>query len=304
MLRYAAVAAGAKIFSVSPWTRRAYRVLGNLALDRIRVAGGPPRPYLDRVARLVEICDRFEILRPGDRVLELGTGWVHWEATVLRLFHDVEVTLFDVCDNRLLRTYRSWLEPLGRYIDGEFEGSPARRERAGRLLSRAAAVRSFDELYDVMGFRYVVEPTASLAGLEPETYRLVVSADVLEHVAASMVPGYLTEARERLVPGGYSVHQIDLVDHLSYFDRHCSPKQYYRYSDRTWRRWFESEVQYVNRLQRPTWRRLFDKAGFERVDEDEISAPIGPLPIAEEYRHLPTTDLECMQMLTVHRRRS
>lgn len=302
MLRYAAASAASKAFSLNATTRRAYRVLGNIALDRIRTAGGIPQPYLDRAARLIEVCDRRRILAPGDHVLELGTGWVHWEATILRLFHDVDVTLFDVCDNRLLTTYRSWMEQLGAHLETGFDISPERRERAQELLARVVRVESFAELYDLMGFSYVLEPNGSLEGLPAQRYALVVSADVLEHVEADTLAGYLDAARRRLVPGGYSVHQIDLVDHFSYFDRTCSPKHYYRYTDRTWRRWFQSDVQYFNRLQRPEWLDIFTVAGFELLEDERISGPIGALPLAADYQHLDRSDLECLQMLTVHRR--
>jgi hypothetical protein len=98
------------------------------------------------------------------------------------------------------------------------------------------------------------------------------------------------------------VHQIDLVDHYYYFDTSCSPKNYYRYSDRTWRRGFESGVQYFNRIQCPEWRSLFARADFQAVEENLVSQPLGPLELAEPYRGLSRPDLECMQMLTVHRK--
>jgi len=302
VLKYAAVSAASKAFSLNAATRRAYRTLGNIALERIRLGSGIPQPYLDRAARLVEVCDRHGILAPGDHVLELGTGWVHWEATIVRLFHDVQVTLFDVCDNRLLKTYRAWMEQLRQYLETGLDVAPERRERALELLARVVRVDSFEELYDLMGFWYVLDPAGSLEELPVEHYALVVSSDVLEHVEGGTLPEYLDAARRRLVPGGYSVHQIDLVDHFSYFDRSCSPKHYYRYTNRTWRRWFESDVQYFNRLQRPAWLELFVGAGFELLEDEQVSAPLGRLPLAADYRHLARSDLECMQMLTVHRR--
>jgi hypothetical protein len=302
VLKYAVVAAAAKAFSLNESTRWAYRMLGNIVLDRIRIADGLPQRYLDRAARLVGLCDRHEVLRPGDRVLELGTGWVHWEATVLRLFYDVEVTLYDICDNRLFKTYRSWLEQFRRHLQQDFDLAPGRRGRAVELLERATRADSFEELYELFDFTYVLDPTGSLQGLARDSYALVVSSDVLEHVEANALPRYLAEARRCLVPGGYSIHQIDLEDHFSYFDPTCSPKNYYRYSDRAWRRWFESQVQYFNRLQRPDWLALLTSAGFELVEEERVSQPLAEISIADEYAHLSQLDLECMQLLTVHRR--
>jgi SAM-dependent methyltransferase len=306
VLKYAAVAAASKAFSVNSTTRRAYRVLGNRLLERIRVSSGIPAPYLDRAARLLDTCDRLALLRPGDRVLELGTGWIHWEATVLRLFHDVEVTLYDVVDNRLFATYQVWLGQLRDQLDGDFGTrlpvTADRVEAARDLLDRARRTQCFEELYALMGFTYVLDPGGMLDGVPTDEFALVVSADVLEHVPADTLAPYLDRVRHSLRPGGHSVHQIDLVDHFAYFDTTCSKKNYYRYSDRAWRRWFDSDVQYVNRVQRPQWRSLFSGAGFEDVEEDHVSEELSALRLAPEYASLSRADLECMQMLVVYRR--
>ena len=60
----------------------------------------PPPYYMERARNIVEQVRRFDLIRPGDRLLEIGSGWVAWESTVLRLFFDVQVTLFDVWDDR------------------------------------------------------------------------------------------------------------------------------------------------------------------------------------------------------------
>jgi hypothetical protein len=300
MWRYATVAAAAKAFSANRATRYAYRRLGNTVLDRIRSGAVLPAPYLDRARHLVSTCDRYGILQPGEEVLEVGTGWIHWEATVLRLFYDIDVTLYDVCDNRLFRTYRAWLAQLRAALP-DWPLEPGRIEQAVALADRALAAESFAELYETLRFTYRLDPSGALAGVPAGRFSLVTSADVLEHVDAAALPGFLDAMRATLRPGGYSVHQIDLADHYAYFDADTSPKNYYRYSDLAWRRWFESGVQYFNRLQCPTWRALFDRAGFQPVEERLISAPLGELPLAADYRNLSRSDLECLQMRTVHR---
>ena len=302
MFKYVAISTAAKAFSVNDTTRSAYRKLGNVLLEKMRVSGGLSQPYVDRAVRLVDHCDRLELLEPGDRVLELGTGWVHWEATVLRLFFDVEVTLYDVWDNRLLGAYTSWLGQLHDRIDTAFAHLPAeRRAQAKKLARQAMDVTTFDELYETMNFTYTVDPSGELTGVARNHYALAVSADVFEHVNGEQLPTYLATMRECLVPGGASVHQIDLVDHFHYFDAKSSPKNYYRYTDTAWRRWFESDVQYFNRIQRPAWMSLFENAGFDLVDAHTVSAPLAPMKLAPAYQGLATEDLECMQLLTVHR---
>lgn len=299
MLKYAAAAAASKTFSATSTARRVYRALGNVALDRMRLASGLGQPYVDRSRRLIALCDRHDVLRPGDDVLELGTGWLHREATVLRLFFDVRVTLFDVWDNRLFAIYQAWVAQYGRRIAGWTDIAEDRR-RAADTIDEILGTTSFEELYELLDFRYVVEPSGRLDGLPEDHYALVVSADTLEHIPREILADYLAASRTRLVPGGHALHQIDLVDHYHYFDPTTSPKHHYRYDDRTWRRWFSNEVQYVNRVQRPEWRRLFAEAGFDTVEEQENSASLGP--VTGEFAGLAQDDVDCLQMITVHRR--
>ncbi|TCK24709.1 methyltransferase family protein [Pseudonocardia endophytica] len=305
MWKYAAVAAASRAFSLNSSTRWVYRRLGNVALTRMRVADGLPERYVDRARRLLAACETNRILRPGDAVLELGTGWVHWEALVLRLFHDVEITLYDVWDNRLFTAFRCYADQLDDHLDdlGEELGfDPARVRTAHERLGAARSARTFDELYDTLGMRYVVEPSGMLEELPESHYALVVSADVLEHVDAATLPAYLARTTALLRPGGWSLHQIDLVDHFHYFDPSCSPKHFYRYDTATWRRRWDSSVQYVNRVQRPEWLDLFEAAGLQLRREERVSEPMGDVPLAGAFRGLAQEDVDCLQTILLHRR--
>src|SRR5262245_39735084 len=84
-LKYSMVAWAARAFSLSPQTRTLYRRLGNLVLERQRLRDGLPPRYVERAKRLLTTCDKYGILHEHARVFEVGTGWVHWEATILGL---------------------------------------------------------------------------------------------------------------------------------------------------------------------------------------------------------------------------
>src|SRR6516225_8527213 len=119
MIRYLAVAAALKFFSISSHTKRAYRILGNTLGQRIRAAGGLQSWYLLNAKKVLELIERHHAIRNGDRLLEIGTGWAHWEATVIRLFYDVEITLFDTWDNRQLQSYKRYFGLFEEVIDTE-----------------------------------------------------------------------------------------------------------------------------------------------------------------------------------------
>ncbi|MDL5160141.1 SAM-dependent methyltransferase [Actinomycetospora termitidis] len=303
MLRYAGAVAASKAFSATAVGRRVYHHLGRQALERLRVAEGLPQRYVDRADRLLAQVARHDVLAPGDRVLEIGTGWVHWEATVLALHHDVRVTMLDVRDNRLPRAYRAYLAGYRAHLESVPASlAPAGRDRALDRLGAALDAPDLDGVYDLLGLEHVVEPTGSLAGLDAGRFALVVSADVLEHLPTASLAAHVREELERVRPGGYAIHQIDLVDHYHYFDPSTSPKTYYRYGDGTWRRWFQSEVQYFNRVQRPQWQALFRDAGWSVVEDGVACGEIGEVPIAAPFAALSPADRDCLQILGVHRR--
>jgi hypothetical protein len=100
MVKYITAAIALKVFSSSAPMRRLYRALGNHFGGWRRARGRMPDYYPERVKRLLELARTHGIVKDGARILELGTGWLHWEAMTARLFFDVEAVLFDVWDNR------------------------------------------------------------------------------------------------------------------------------------------------------------------------------------------------------------
>lgn len=300
MIRYVMVAAALKLLSAGPVMQGLYRRLGNVWGAKQRIRQGLPRSYVERALRFKRLCEEHEAIGNGMRLLEVGTGWAHWEATFIRLFYDVEATLFDVWDNRQLPAFKLYFRELDAHIDSEIALAPMASERVHGLLRAIAAVSTFDELYRLLGFQYVVEPSGSLRRLEAGSFDLVFSFNVLEHVKKDILPGFTQDMGRLLKPGGYSIHQIDLGDHLSYYDPIVPIKNYLRYSDAAWKRCFENKVQYFNRVQRPEWLRFFEDAGLLLVEEQSLTSDIGVIEVDEKYGHLEKRDLECTALTVVH----
>jgi SAM-dependent methyltransferase len=235
--------AASRFFSLSPQTLKLYRTLGNRVLERERLREGLPGRYIERAARLVHECRRYGAIPDGGRVLEVGTGWLHWEATIVRLLYDVQLTLFDVWDNRLWSGYKRYVEELDNVVERALDLSEFESQRAHHLLGALAQAESFEEVYGVLGAEYVINPAGTLVDFEDESFDAVLSCDVLEHVDRAILPQFTYDMHRVLRPGGYSLHQIDLSDHFWYFDPQVSRKNYYRYSDRRWRLVFENRVQ-------------------------------------------------------------
>lgn len=302
MLKYIMTATALKAFSLSPQTKRGYRFLGNTLGQKRRIQEGLSRQYIDRARRILALCDRYLTIQAGDRFLEIGTGWVHWEATILRLFHDVEITLFDVWDNRHFDAYKHYCCQLAEVVDGEIPLEPSKRERVQDLLTGIQKARSFDEVYSLLNFTYIINPEGTLDIFDDKTFALIFSSNVLEHVERAILPAFTRDFFRILRPGGYSFQQIDLGDHLSYYDRRVLTKNYLRYTDKTWERYFQNDVQYFNRVQKPFWMKLFDDAQLELVDVESVDVDLETLPIARSYQQISPQDLCCWTLRLVHTR--
>lgn len=302
MLKYVAAASALKFFSATPPTRKLYRQLGNTLGQKKRLGSGIRQMYVERAKEILELCEKHHAIQPGDRIMEIGTGWVHRESTIIRLFYDVRVTLFDVWDNRQLAAYKNFFSNFEQVMGKELNLTPAQSERAHTLLKGILAAQSFEEIYALLDFEYVINPAGTLEQLPDGAFSLIFSCSVLEHVSKQILPEFIQSYARLLKPGGYSIHLIDLQDHLSYYDRQAPIKNYLRYSDRVWKRYFQNEVQYFNRVQRSEWLNLYSRAGFVLEEERPTFGDLGSITINPGYKHLDQRDLECLTLWAVHRK--
>jgi len=302
MFKYIMTATALKMFSISPQTKQLYRLLGNTLGQSRRIRHGLSSIYVDRAKSILEWCERYHIIQKGDRLLEIGTGWLHWEATIIRLFYDVEITLFDIWDNRQLGVYKNYLAQLEEIIDRELDMDSIQSERVHKLLRAISKASSFDDIYNLLGFQYVINPSGTLKQFQDESFTVIFSCSVLEHIDRGILPEFVRDFNRLLIPGGYSIHLIDLGDHLAYYDKSVSIKNYLRYSDSVWRRYFENDVQYFNRVQHPEWLDFFQKAGFEVMEEESLLADIGTIKVNRSCTYLGKQDLQCKTLRVVHRK--
>jgi hypothetical protein len=302
MIKYHLTALALKGFSCCQPARALYRGLGNLVGGKNRVIGKMPSFYFERVQRNVNYCRRHGPLRTDDLIVELGTGWVHWEALTLRLFFDFQAVLYDVWDNRQLSALKSYVGQLEERFGqkGFLEGCDF--DRARSLIRKILSVKSFNDFYAMLGFRYVCDSSGLMECLPRGTFRLAISAGVMEHISAATAPQFVSNMASLLAPGGLGIHGINLSDHLSFHDRSASPKEYLTYSQSQWRRWCENRVQYINRIQRGDWLQMFADAGFSIVEEGGSHVDLTGLRIHSDYGRLSREDIDCTTLVLVVRK--
>ena len=301
MTRYLLLATVLRLFSATPQMKALYRWLGNWLGARARIHRGLPPSYIERARLIWDSVDKHAIVPPGGRILELGTGWLQWESTLIRMRReDVRLTLYDIWDNRQLSALQSYFRQLAMLLGDAVQMAPDELTLARDLIERIGEVRSFQDLYAELGFEHIIEPSGQLTRFPDAHFDAIISYNVLEHVDVGILPGYVCDLGRILKPGGYSVQKIDVGDHLAYYFGGLSKKSYLRYSERTWRRWFENEVQYFNRVQRSEWMDLFRDAGLELVEENTQLTNIDAMTVAPQFVGLDKRDLACVGFRVIH----
>lgn len=283
MIRYITTALALKAFSATPATRSLYRLLGNRVGAKRRAVAKMEPYYATNVRWMLGHAARSGAIKDFDNVLEVGTGWMHWEAVCLSLFYDIEATLFDVWDCRQPECLKNNLRQLDPLIDDWAEVEAWRRHRAHTMIRAILGCESFEKVYGLLHFRYVVEPSGSFDCFPSAHFNVIVSARVLEHIDRDKCPQFCRDCFRVLKPGGYSLQSISIGDHLYQYDRNVNPKQYLAYSDKTWKRWFENRLQYVNLWQADQWLAMFETYGFLTLEDFRTVVSLEGLKLDERW---------------------
>jgi SAM-dependent methyltransferase len=295
MVRYYLAAMALKALSISPSSRRLYRRMGN-TYGAKRRANADISAYRSRGQLLVDLWEKYATVRPDDRLLEVGTGWMHWFALFMRLHYDVHIKMVDVWDNRQFMALQSG---FGRLED---EWPDAKPPLVAANLRRLRSASTFEELYDRFDLEYVVDPRGDLSRFPDRSFNGVFSFHVLEHLDRNGIPRFLENMARVLAPGEISIHQIGIDDHLAHYDTSASAKQYLAYSDATWRRRFENRLQYINRVQLSEWLALFERYGFRFREKIIESTTIDGLEIDPRWAGYSLEDKTCTIATIVHER--
>lgn len=302
MLRYHLAALALKTLSATPQTRRFYRdVLGNRFGEQRRLQIGLPSYPLQKATRFLSLCKELDLVRNGMRLLEVGTGWMHFYAVFIRLFFDVQVTLVDVWDNRQLGALQRAFQQLNEGLDRALTLTPAQSSRAHDLLGAIEKVASFDELYRLLGFEYRLDTSGVHESLPAGSFDLAFSFDVLEHVERGSLPALARNLTRLVRPGGAQYHLVGISDHLTNYDRSMSQKNYVRYSNPTWRLFFQNRVQYINRLQASELLAIFADCGMTLVHEERATCPLDGIRASRDFARFDRRDLECTELTMVLR---
>jgi hypothetical protein len=241
------------------------------------------RSSLDRSLSLLAEAD-FTV-RPGLRVLELGTGKHLTPATLLAL-HGVGVTTVDVtpaCQWPLVQSAIRHMAARPESVRLPCVGPDGQLEQR---LQELASTTSLAGYCQVAQMQYVAPySVAALRDGDYGRFDLCLSVDVLEHVPPPLLADLLGAIHASAAPGAAGVHWVDFRDHFTMgflADRKRSYLNYRRYAAAYWQRFVrEGDFSYVNRLMPSDVERAMRESGFEvacrhvdRWERDGLPIPI------------------------------
>lgn len=303
MLKYYTWALAEKALSYVPLGSKVYAGVGALANRKTKGT-------LPTFATSLPLARKAkELVPPGGSVIDIGTGWFHHDAFLLHLVGRYQVYLFDVVDKARLHYIRNYLgnllknlEQLTRELEIDAVATRAKLEGLLRLESRA-------EIYQICNFTPCIVPDPTTPFLPDDSVDFMVSNCVLNHIRPAQLQSELVALRRMLKPDGAMYHLLGHDDHWSFHDSAANRFNYYRYSDRYYRLFFETKLEYNNRMVKQEWFELFDRVGL-RIDDyyanitDESRRDIAMLPrIDTRFAKHPAEDLAVIHSYVLVRKR-
>ena len=291
MLRYYLWGLGEKTLSYVPLGKRFYKTVGLIA--KRNTCGN--RPTFASSLRLARKAKDYMV--PGAVAMEVGTGWYHHDAFLLYLISDnTTVYLFDIEDQGRVRYIHNYLRNLLAHADRLDDELGVDSDRTREKLEPLLQLDSREAIYERCGFVPMITADTDTPWLEEQSIDFMVYNCVLNHIPPAILEPELDSLKRMLKPDGAMHHLLGHDDHWAFHDSKANMFQYYRYSDRYYRWFFETKLEYQNRMVKGEWLALFDRVGLDVLDyyehvTDESRKAITEIPIDERYRRWPLDDL-------------
>ena len=231
-----------------------------------------------RVQRRIDWCAKhieyYQTYSPNDwpptSVLELGTGWFPTVPICLYLCGVDQIYTVDIY--RLINpdTLRQTLNIFRQIIQEHKLGEvlPVFSQERTQDVVRLAGTYDKQPIPETLAnlhIEYLICDARNLP-LTDSSIGFIVSNTTLEHIASEIIQGIFQEFYRVASPNALMSHLIDISDHYSHFDSSITPLNYLKYSSKQWR-FFNTPLQYQNRLRISQYRKLHTYAKFEIVSE-------------------------------------
>jgi SAM-dependent methyltransferase len=246
------------------------------AQEQLRMAKRRLLPYdpqidewtLEQGIRQVEMLKNAGCCPAGKDCLELGTGW---QPIIPLVFYVAGCRKLTLVDSQKLLDKKSLIKTsigLAKYkekISDRLEMSPKEVEEK---LDRPINL-SFNSLLESYNFNYLAPTDIVSNNLPDQSFDIIISRAVLEHVPPVVIKGMFSEFKRLLRPNGKMCHIIDNSDHWEHKDKSLSRLSFLKYSEKTFK-FFTSwnPLDYQNRLRHFQYKSMMEDTGFKVVIDD------------------------------------
>lgn len=214
-------------------------------------------------ARRVGLFERFGGKRVEESTfVEYGAGWDLIGPIAMYALGVRKQIVVDISRHVRIELINNALERIQRHRD-RFASLAGRQLRPLPI----AAIASTGELREHLGIDYRAPLDARDTRLPDSAIDFISTNSTLEHIPPESLPALMSESRRILNPEGVMCHFIDLKDHYSYADASITKYNFLKFSPRAWR-FFDSRMQYQNRLRYPEYKAIIESSGFGIVYEE------------------------------------
>jgi hypothetical protein len=258
--------------------------------------------FVEKVAECRTHLGHLRALRrtaPRDfAALELGTGWFPVAPVGFFLCGASQVWTWDIAAHLSLERVRFVLESFLRLdaADKLERHLPDLLPERLNKLREVAADRSAPapaELLERLSIHYRIGD-ATHSGLPSGSADLFTASGVLELVPKHALSPLFSEFLRTAARDAVMSHRIVMSDYYASFDRHITPFNFLKFSDRTWH-WINNPIVPCNRLRITDYRRALCDAGFRIIDEAVVQrgdpATLDKVRLAPRSRAYPEEDL-------------
>jgi hypothetical protein len=224
--------------------------------------------------------------------LEIGTGWFPIVPIGFALCGVQSVISIDTQPltnvQGALEVARAYVRLVdsGRIVLPQTPLSATRLE----LLRTLGATSTLDDVFTPIGVSTLVADARRIP-MPNGCIALITSNNTFEHIPGEILRGILTDFRRVLEDDGVMSHQVDMSDHFANFDSKIDVYNFLQFSESVWK-YFNTSLQYQNRLRVSDFRNLFRETGWDIVHERNHSKDATRLPkLAPEFSRYEEDDL-------------
>ena len=256
MVKYYSWAIAQKVLSYVPGGNKIYYGLGALVQKNNKGRAGPMSSAINLVKNIQKLVDKDAV------IMDVGTGWYHHEPFLLYLCGFSKFYLFDVVEKSKFIYIKNYLNGILDNIEMISNELQIDESNAIDKINELLSCNSREEIYRICNFETVITKDTSSLFLPENSIDLMVSNCVLNHIPMDILKPELKILRKILKPNGYMHFLIGHDDHWTFHDLKMNKFQYYIYSDKYYKRLFETNFQFQNRLVKKELIDLFDQCGL------------------------------------------